>query len=91
MQKRAVVLEPEERKAVALLQQIQALRKDKVAKRVAKKDEGREKYLKKQEKVDERKGDKQKEERRELLKKRGREEKRAGESEGGRGRKRQKK
>ncbi|KAJ7243717.1 hypothetical protein C8J57DRAFT_1556286 [Mycena rebaudengoi] len=39
MQKRAVVMEPEERKAVALLQQIRALRKDQVAKEEERKGE----------------------------------------------------
>ena len=46
LQKRAVVMQPEEKKAVALLQQIQALRKDKVARRKAKQSERKEGYRK---------------------------------------------
>ncbi|KAJ3996274.1 hypothetical protein F5050DRAFT_1807886 [Lentinula boryana] len=41
-QKRAVVLEPEEKRAVALLQQICALRKDQVKRRKEKKEAGKE-------------------------------------------------
>jgi ribosome biogenesis protein BMS1 len=41
MQKRAVIMEPEEKQAVALLQQIQSLRKDKVARRRDKQEERR--------------------------------------------------
>jgi len=39
LQKRAVVLEPEERKAIAILQQMRALRKDQVARRREKQSE----------------------------------------------------
>lgn len=46
LQKRAVVMQPEEKKAVALLQQIQALRKDKVARRKAKQSERKEGHRK---------------------------------------------
>lgn len=85
LQKRAVVMEPEEKRAVALLQQIQALRKDKIHKRDEKKKEQREVYKKKVAKLDESKGEKRKEERREQLKTASIKQKRAAESEGGRG------
>lgn len=71
LQKRAVVLAPEEKKAVALLQQIQALKKDKVARRKSKHEEKRVEHRKEMAKVEERKGGKIKEERRERLKKEG--------------------
>lgn len=86
LQARAVVLDPEEKKAVTLLQQIQTLKKDKVARRQAKKEEGREAFRKKMEGVDERKGEKMKEERRERFRKEGMKRKRdeaAAESRGG--------
>ncbi len=47
LQKRAVVMEPEERKAVALLQQMRALRKDQVSRRKDKKTEKRALHQKK--------------------------------------------
>jgi ribosome biogenesis protein BMS1 len=84
LQKRAVVMEPEEKRAVALLQQIQALRKDKIHKRDEKKKEQREVYKKKVAKLDETKGERRKEERREQLKSASIKSKRAAESEGGR-------
>jgi ribosome biogenesis protein BMS1 len=52
MQKRAVVLEPEEKKAIAMLQQIRALRKDQVTRRKEKQAERKEVYKKKVTKVD---------------------------------------
>ncbi len=68
LQKRAVIMEPEEKKAVALLQQIQSLRKDKLARRESKKAEARETYKKKAAKIEESKGEKRKDERKERLK-----------------------
>ena len=47
LQKRAVVMEPEEKKAVALLQQIRALRKDQVARRKSKQNERKDVHRKK--------------------------------------------
>lgn len=52
MQKRAVVLEPEEKKAITILQQIRALRKDQVARRKEKQAERKEGYKKKMAKID---------------------------------------
>lgn len=66
---RAIVMGQEERDAVRLLQQIQALRKDKGERRDAKKKEKRQEHLKELGKVDERRQEHRKEERRELLKK----------------------
>ncbi len=54
MQARAVVMDPEEKKAVALLQQIQTLNKDKVARRRAKQEERRAEHSKDSGKVDRR-------------------------------------
>lgn len=71
MQARAVVMDPEEKKAVALLQQIQTLNKDKVARRRAKQEERRAEHRKDSGKVDEKKEAKMKEERRERFKKEG--------------------
>ncbi|KAG5221114.1 DUF663-domain-containing protein [Salix suchowensis] len=61
MQKRAVVMEPEEKKAVALMQQIRALRKDQVARRKEKKSERREAQRKKTEKEEAKQLEKDKE------------------------------
>ncbi|GAA93772.1 uncharacterized protein L969DRAFT_92309 [Mixia osmundae IAM 14324] len=47
MQKRAVVLQPEEKKAIGLLQQIQAIQKQKLAKRSSKQTERKQERLKK--------------------------------------------
>ncbi|KAJ7043945.1 GTP binding protein [Mycena alexandri] len=90
MQKRAVVMEPEERKAVALLQQIRALRKDQVARRKEKKSEKKAVHQKKVEKEEERKGEKVKERKKEVMRATGRKSKREAEAEEGRGPKRRK-
>ncbi|KAJ7164613.1 GTP binding protein [Mycena crocata] len=90
MQKRAVVMEPEERKAVALLQQIRALRKDQVARRREKKGEKRAEHQKKAEKEAERKDEKVKERKKEVMRATGRKSKREAEAEEGRGSKRRK-
>lgn len=91
LQKRAVVMEPEEKKAVALLQQIRALRKDQMARRKGKQDERKETKRKKTEKDEERKTDKKKEERKEYMRAAGLKSKREAEvEEGGRSRKRRK-
>lgn len=71
LQSRAVVMSPEEKKAVALLQQIQGLQKDKVARRKAKQEERRAEHRKETGKIDEKKEAKMKEERREKYKKEG--------------------
>ncbi|KAF7365371.1 hypothetical protein MVEN_00409400 [Mycena venus] len=90
MQKRAVVMEPEERKAVALLQQIRALRKDQVARRKEKKGEKKVAHQKKAEKEEERKAEKVKERKKEVMRATGRKSKREAEAEEGRGSKRRK-
>ncbi|KAF7346152.1 hypothetical protein MSAN_01842000 [Mycena sanguinolenta] len=83
LQKRAVVMEPEERKAVALLQQIRALRKDQVARRKEKKNEKKAEHRKKVEKAEERKADKVKERKKEVMRMTGRKSKREAEAEDG--------
>ena len=88
LQSRAVVMEPEETRAVALLQQIQALRKDKSARRDTKKKEQRQQHLEKVAKLDATKMDKRKDERRDQLRLASIKQKRSSESEGGRPRKR---
>jgi ribosome biogenesis protein BMS1 len=90
MQKRAVVMEPEERKAVALLQQIRALRKDQVARRKEKKNEKKAVHAKKAEKDEEKKAEKVKERKKEVMRATGRKSKRESEAEEGRGSKRRK-
>lgn len=85
-------MEPEEKRAVALLQQIQALHKDKTARREQKKREAREVHLAKVAKTDALKMDKRKGERRDQLRMASIKSKRASEGEGnGRARKRSKK
>ncbi|KZT51500.1 DUF663-domain-containing protein [Calocera cornea HHB12733] len=86
MQKRAVVMEPEEKKAVALLQQIRALQKDQVARRKEKQAERRAEHRAKVEKTEERKEEKRKVERKEQMRQAGMKAKRqaADEEQGGR-------
>ena len=67
MQQRAVVMEPEEKKAVALLQQIRALRKDRVARRKEKQHERKEVHRNKVAKEEALKGEKDKEKRKEIM------------------------
>ncbi|CAK5269806.1 unnamed protein product [Mycena citricolor] len=90
LQKRAVVMEPEERKAVALLQQIRALRKDQVARRRDKKNEKRVAHQKKVEKEDEKRTEKVKERKKEVMRATGKKSKRESDMEEGRGAKRRK-
>jgi ribosome biogenesis protein BMS1 len=68
IQKRAVILEPEEKKAVALLQQIRALRKDQVARRREKQQERKSVYRKKVEKEEAKQSEKEREKRKEYMK-----------------------
>lgn len=86
LQSRAVIMEPEEKKAVALLQQIQALRKDKVARRNEKKEEKRREHRKDVAESSEKREGKVREERREILRKEGI--KRKHQEEGGGGKRR---
>ncbi|KAG5640636.1 hypothetical protein DXG03_007706 [Asterophora parasitica] len=91
LQKRAVVMEPEEKKAVALLQQIRALRKDQVSRRKEKKDEKKAERKKKLAKEDALKGEKEKEKRKEYMRVAGQKSKRAAEIEEGGGRSKRRK
>ncbi|KIY72475.1 DUF663-domain-containing protein [Cylindrobasidium torrendii FP15055 ss-10] len=90
MQKRAVVMEPEEKRAVALMQQLRALRKDQVAKRSQKKAEKREEHKKKVAKEDEKRGEKDKEKRKEHMRMAGQKAKRQEDMDEGRSRKKRK-
>ncbi|KAH0832223.1 hypothetical protein J3R83DRAFT_13186 [Lanmaoa asiatica] len=83
MQQRAVVMEPEEKKAVALLQQIRALRKDQVARRREKQTGRKEVHRKKAAKEEALKGEKDKEKRREIMRMAGIKHKRQAEVEEG--------
>ncbi|KAF8895142.1 hypothetical protein BD779DRAFT_1608832 [Infundibulicybe gibba] len=85
LQKRAVVMEPEERKAIALLQQIRALRKDQVERRKEKKGQKKEERRKKIEKEEDKKGDKEREKRKEYMRVAGQKSKREADVEEGRG------
>ncbi|TFK62239.1 DUF663-domain-containing protein [Pluteus cervinus] len=91
MQRRAVVMEPEEKRAVALMQQMRALRKEKVQKRRDKKEEKREEKKKKEAKEEEKKESKDKERKKEVMKTIGMKTKRDAEKESGGSRKRRKK
>jgi ribosome biogenesis protein BMS1 len=83
VQKRAVVLEPEEKRAVALLQQIRALRKDQVARRREKQGARKEVHRKKEEKIEAKRGEKRKEERKDHMRVAGQKAKRAQDEEAG--------
>ncbi|CAL1713042.1 unnamed protein product [Somion occarium] len=91
MQKRAVVLEPEEKKAIALLQQIRALRKDQVVRRREKQNERKEVHRKKVAKEEAKKSEKDKEKRKEYMRAAGMKSKRETEKEEGRSSKRRRK
>ncbi|CAJ2514266.1 Uu.00g023850.m01.CDS01 [Anthostomella pinea] len=86
MQKRAVVLGGEEKKARDLMQKLTTIRKETVAKRRAKKDENRAAYKKKMEDQGEKKEARERREKQEYWRKEGK--KRKGDGEGGGGGKR---
>lgn len=92
MQKRAVVLEPEEKRALAIVQQMRAVRKEQLGRRKEKQEERRAAHRQKVQKEDERRDEKRKTERKEYMRqagiKMGRERERDGEDDG-RARKRQ--
>jgi ribosome biogenesis protein BMS1 len=88
IQQRAVVLEPEEKKAIALLQQIRALRKDQVARRKEKQNERKEVHRKKTEREEAKKSEKEKEKKKEYMRVAGQKSKREADMEEGRGGKR---
>ncbi|KAF9465720.1 GTP binding protein [Collybia nuda] len=91
MQKRAVVMEPDEKKAVALLQQIRALRKDQVARRKEKKEEKNAVRQKKLQKEEALKSEKEKEKRKDYMRVAGQKSKREADIEEGRGRSKRRK
>ncbi|KAG7088587.1 hypothetical protein E1B28_012564 [Marasmius oreades] len=88
LQKRAVVLEPEEKKAIALMQQIRAVRKDQLDRRKEKKAEKRAQHQKELEKEAAKKGEKEKEKRKEYMRVAGQKAKRQEDLEQGRSSKR---
>jgi ribosome biogenesis protein BMS1 len=90
MQKRAVVLEPEEKKAIALLQQIRALRKDQVARRREKQQERKETHRKKVQKDEAKDAEKEREKKKVYMRAAGMKNKREADIEEGRSRKRRK-
>ena len=90
LQKRAVILEPEEKRALALLQQARALRKDQISRRREKKEEHRSKHRLKVAAEEEKKGEKDRERKKEGLRLAGIRSKRREQSEDSRPRKRRK-
>ncbi|KAF5347016.1 hypothetical protein D9756_010998 [Leucocoprinus leucothites] len=91
LQKRAVVMEPEEREAVALLQQMRALRRDKVVKRKEKKEEKKEERKKRLEKEEGRREERERERKKDVMRMVGMKSKREKEmEEGHQGKKRRK-
>ncbi|KAH9849525.1 hypothetical protein C2E23DRAFT_363419 [Lenzites betulinus] len=91
LQKRAVVLEPEEKKALALLQQVRALRKDQVARRREKQAERKAVHRKKVDSEEAKKSEKDKERRKDYMRAAGKKSKRETEAmDGGRSNKRRK-
>jgi ribosome biogenesis protein BMS1 len=88
--KRAVVLEPEEKRKVALLQHIRALRKDQIARRKEKKDKQRTTYQKEMAKKELQKSEKDKEKRKEYMRVAARLDRSQTDVEDGRARKRRK-
>ncbi|GAA5857254.1 hypothetical protein JCM8547_009400 [Rhodosporidiobolus lusitaniae] len=80
LQKRAVVLEPEEKKAISLLQQIQAISKDKEAKRKEAKQGKKVERQKKLAKEDAKRGEREKNDKASFFAAKGREEKQKAES-----------
>ncbi|CCM06127.1 uncharacterized protein FIBRA_08376 [Fibroporia radiculosa] len=83
LQKRAVVMEPEEKKAIALLQQIRALRKDQVARRKEKQEVRRAAHRQKIQKEETKKSEKDKEKRKEYMRAAGMKSRRESELEDG--------
>ncbi|KAG8737832.1 Glycoside hydrolase 2 (Mannanase, beta-galactosidase) [Ceratobasidium sp. 414] len=90
MQKRAVVIEPEEKKATSVIQQIRAVRKDQVNRRREKQNERRAAHQKRLKGEESKKADKRKEERKEYMRVAGQKAKRASQDDGERGSKRRK-
>ncbi len=91
LQKRAVVMEPAEREAVALLQQMRALRKDKVVKRKERKGEKKEERRKMLEREEIQQEVKEREKKKDVMRMIGVKSKRQQEVEEGRGSKKRRK
>ena len=91
LQKRAVVMEPEEKKAIGLLQQMRALRKEKVVRRKEKKAEKKVERAKKMEREEQKRGEKEKEKKKEVMRIIGQKSKRESEVEEGRARSKRRK
>jgi ribosome biogenesis protein BMS1 len=90
LQKRAVLLEPEEKKALAVMQQMRALRKEAITRRREKKQERSESRKRRLEMDEQKKSDKKKEERKEHMRVAGIKSKREAEREEGISRKKRK-
>lgn len=90
LQKRAVLLEPEEKKALAVMQQMHALRKEAITRRREKKQMRSEIRKKRLEKDELRKGEKEREERKKHMRVAGIKNKREAEKEEGPSRKKKK-
>ncbi|KAG2060666.1 DUF663-domain-containing protein [Suillus hirtellus] len=90
MQKRAIVLEPEEKKAIALLQQIRALRKDQIVRRREKQQVRKETHRKKIQKDEAKDAEKEREKKKVYMRAAGMKSKREADVEEGRSRKRRK-
>jgi len=90
LQKRAVLLEPEEKKALAVMQQMRALRKEAIVRRRDKKQERTEAWKKRAEKDEQKKSEKKREERKEHMRIAGIKSKREAEREDGVRRKKRK-
>ncbi|KAI1501017.1 hypothetical protein F5X99DRAFT_384167 [Biscogniauxia marginata] len=88
MQKRAVVLGGEEKRARDLLQKLTTIRKDTIAKRRAKKDEKRAEFKKRMDEMGEKKEARERREKQEFWRKEGRKRKGDGEEGGGGGKRR---
>ncbi|KAG8885042.1 Glycoside hydrolase 2 (Mannanase, beta-galactosidase) [Tulasnella sp. 332] len=76
LEKRAVVLEPEEKKAIEIMQQMRTLRKEQLLLRKKTKSEAHNKYLKKVAQEEEIKGEKRKAEKKEYMRQAGKKAKR---------------
>ncbi|KAG9111073.1 Glycoside hydrolase 2 (Mannanase, beta-galactosidase) [Ceratobasidium sp. 392] len=90
MQKRAVILEPEEKKVLTVIQQVRAVRKDQIVRRREKQNERKAAHRKKVESAEAKTIDKRKEERKEYMRIAGQKAKRASQDGGERGSKRRK-
>jgi len=91
LQKRAVVMEPEEKKALALMQQMRALRKDQIVRRKEKKLEKKAEWGKKLDREEAKKNEKDKERKKEIMRMAGMKSKRETDLEEGRGRNKRRK